>query len=492
MLRDVTHKVTDGLLGFATATGDGKHLKIGVAPVVSDTPIIVTGDMDAAKIKARLGLSPLADAVMDAVQFGAARTYCLPVAATTAGEFGEVVKKGGGGGNMTVEGSPTNAFSVVVKITAQGGLNAAAFVVSIDGGNSFTDEITVPVTGEYALEGTGLKLKFTEAAQEDQKPSSFIVNDAYSFTTTAPTMTNGDVLAAIDKLKNFAEEYEFIHIVGASDLPLWLAVSEAQVQLRDTYHKPVFVMMEAGYPEPSGNGTAITVNIDAEGDLTDWALGMEAKKKQVKNYDVQVVTAWGRLVKMDGTTQIVNLAGVVSGLYAKAKVQESIGKTREEAGFGLPKTKLLELLPAELDNSIVELLDKAGYLTFREYDGLDDFYVYHAKMLSPDGSDFRYAEDVRIKNKIIRETRKEGLLLLNDDIDLEDVQGELEARAKFMFAPLQRMIDAKEISSAEIIVPEGQEATILKDETMRVKIRYVSRGYIREVEVDLGRAQPSE
>ena len=27
---------------------------------------------------------------------------------------------------------------------------------------------------------------------------------------------------------------------------------------------------------------------------------------------------------------------------------------------------------------------------------------------------------------------------------------------------------------------------------MRVKIRYVSRGYIREVEVDLGRAQPSE
>ena len=32
------------------------------------------------------------------------------------------------------------------------------------------------------------------------------------------------------------------------------------------------------------------------------------------------------------------------------------------------------------------------------------------KMMSPDGRDFRYAEDVRVKNKIIRETRKEGLL----------------------------------------------------------------------------------
>ena len=130
----------------------------------------------------------------------------------------------------------------------------------------------------------------------------------------------------------------------------------------------------------------------------------------------------------------------------------------------------------------------AGYLTFREYDGLDYFYVYHAKMMCPDRSDYRYAEDVRPRNKIIRETRKEGLLLLGDDIDLEDVQGELEAKAKFLAVPLDRMVDNQEISAYEITVPEGQEQTILEDETMHVTIRYQSRGYIREIEVDLGRA----
>ena len=67
MLRDVKHNVSDGLLDFATPTGDGLHIKVGVSPVVSDTPIIVTGDMDAAMIKKRLGMSPLADAVMDSV-----------------------------------------------------------------------------------------------------------------------------------------------------------------------------------------------------------------------------------------------------------------------------------------------------------------------------------------------------------------------------------------------------------------------------------------
>ena len=325
MLRDVKHEIKDKNLGFATATGDGRHLKIGVSPVVSDTPIVVTGAMDAGQIKSRLGLSPLADAVMDSVQFGANRIYCLPVSATTAGELGEVKRTGDGGGTMTVDGSPTNAFSVVVKITAQGGLNSAAFTVSIDGGSSFTDEITVPVTGEYELEGTGLKLQFTEAAEEDQKPSSFLVNDTYTFATTAPTMTNGDVLNAITKLQNFAEEYEFVHIVGESDLALWQAVGEAQVQLFETFHKPMFFVMEAGFPTPSTGGGAGPVlgGGGEEGDLTDWALEMEAKAKKVRNYNIQVVTAWGRLVKLDGSTKIVNLAGLVSGLYAKSSVQTS-------------------------------------------------------------------------------------------------------------------------------------------------------------------------
>lgn len=491
MLRDVTHKISDGLLGFATKTGDGLSVKIGVSPVVSDTPIVITGDMDAAKIKSRLGLSPLADAAMDSVQGGAGRIYCFPVSATTAGELGQITKKGDGGGNVTVTGNPTNAFSVIIKITAQGGLNAAAFICSIDGGNTYGEETTVPIGGSYEIAGTGVAVKFAEATEESQKPSSFLVNDTYTFATTAPSMTAGDISAAIKKLQTFNEEHELCHIVGPTGLSVWQMVSAAQVELANVFHKPMMFVLEAAYPTPGTGEDAPAGTMADEGDLTDWALQMEADRKKIKNTDIQVCAAWGRLVKLDGTTQIVNLAALCCGMYAKAKVHESIGKTRTEAGFGIPRTQLLDLLPEGMDNAIIELLDLAGYLTFREYDGLDDFFVYHTKMMCPDGSDYRYAEDVRVKNKIIRETRKEGLLILNDDIDLEDVQGELEARAKFMFTPLQRMIDDKEISSAVITVPEGQAATIIEDETMRVKIRYLSRGYIREVEVDLGRSRPS-
>jgi hypothetical protein len=475
MLRDVKTIISDGQLGFATATGDGLSVKIGASPVASDKPVIITGSMDAAKIKERLGLSPLADAAMDAVQSGAGRIFCFPVAASTAGTLGSVVKSGTGGGSLNVEGAPTNAFDVIVEITAQGGLNTAAFRASINGGYSYTDEITVPVTGSYALEGTGLTIQFAETPESGQQAGSFLVGDSFRFSSTAPAMTNGDVLAAVDRLKEFTEEFEFIHIVGESTLPLWQAMSEAQQELMSVYHKPAFVLLEAAYPQESG-------------DLYNWAFQMEADRKKIRNTDIQVCAAWGRIVRLDGVTRTANLAGLVSGRYAKVPVQISIGKTQPEAGCGFPETKLLELLPEGYDSSVIELLDLAGYLTFREYDGLADRYVYHTKMMCPDGSDYRYAEDVRVRNKIIRETRKKALLFKNDDIDLTDVQGELEARAKFIAAPLDRMVDSKEISSYEIVVLDGHEKTFLEDETMRVKIRYLSRGYIREVEIDLGRA----
>ena len=475
VLRDVRETVLDGQLGFSGRSGSGISVRIGPSPIVSDKLIIITGDMTADTIKERLGRSPLADSVMDSVQFGAARVYCLPVAASTAGTVGEVEKEGKGGGTLTASGSPYNAFAVVVRITAQGTLNTAAFTYSIDGGNNFSDEITVPVAGKYELPGTGLTLTF--AAAQEEADSSFQVGDMWSFSTTAPAMTKGDALAAARKIKDFSEEFEWLHVVGGSDLDLCEAMGEVRNELATEYHKPLFILMEAAYPT---------------GDLTDWALGLENARGKVKNTDIQVCTAWGRLVRLDGSVQIVNLAGIVSGLYAKAGVAESIGKTRPEAGFGISPDTLEELLPAGLDDYIIKMLDEAGFLTFRSYAGLEDFFVYHAKVLSPEKSDFQYAEDIRVKNKVIREVRKEALLLLNDDIDMTDFDGETQARAKFLTAPLDRMVAAKEISRAEVTIPEGQAESFLETGLLRVRILYLSRGYIREIEIEVGRTNVSD
>lgn len=468
-LRDVKHQVTDGLLGLRRESGDGVHIKVGVSSVVSGGAVAVTSAMDAAQIKAKLGLSPLADAAMDAVQAGAGQVWCIGVTASTKGGIGEVAHEGSGTGTVSVAGAPTNAFDVIVEITGSGGLNTAGFAVSIDGGYSYSDEITVPLTGEYEIDGTGLTLTF--AADEE---AAFLVEDVYRFKTTAPVATNGEILTAMEQIKQMRQEFEFIHIVGGTGVELWAAVSAFQQQLESVYKKPAFVLMEAQMPE--------------DDDLESWTAQMEADRRKISNCNIQVCAAWGRLLRLDGTTQTVNLAGAASGRYGKSAVQKSIGQTRTEAGMGFGLDILSELLPAGYDSEIIDRLDQAGYLTFREYDGLDYIYVYHANMMAPSGSDYRYAEDVRVRNKLIREIRKEALMLLNDDIDLTELQKELEIRAKFVSAALDRMVAAQEISDYETAVTEDCAETFPEDETLRLKIRYLSRGYIREILVDLGRA----
>ena len=264
---------------------------------------------------------------------------------------------------------------------------------------------------------------------------------------------------------------------AGSDLDLWEAMGEVRNELATEYHKPLFILMEAAYPT---------------GDLTDWALGLENARGKVKNTDIQVCTAWGRLVRLDGAVQIVNLAGIVSGLYAKAGVAESIGKTRPEAGFGISPDTLEEPLPRRPGRLHHQDAGRGGLPYLPSYAGLEDFFVYHAKVLSPEKSDFQYAEDIRVKNKVIREVRKEALLLLNDDIDMTDFDGETQARAKFLTAPLDRMVAAKEISRAEVTIPRGAGGVVPGDRAPPRPYPLSVPGYIREIEIEVGRTNVSD
>lgn len=143
-----------------------------------------------------------------------------------------------------------------------------------------------------------------------------------------------------------------------------------------------------------------------------------------------------------------------------------------------------------MDDDAIDELDDLGYLTFRQYDGLSGYYVNNARMLGPEGTDFVYAEDVRVVNKIIRETRKEALLQLQSDIDLENPSADLKAKVEFIKAPLDRMVRDKEISSAEITIPDDAAESILTSGELFLTIRYVQRGIIRSIEIDVGKRNP--
>ena len=220
MFGDVNVKVEDGNLGRSSSTGTGTSIKIGISNVESKSPILISGTMNAKKIKEKVGNTPLADACIDAVEWGASSIYCIPVKAGTAGTIGKITEDKKGYGTFEVKGSPNNAYDIVVEVMDAGECNEGSFRYSLDGGNTFTEEMTIPITGEAELATTGLTAKFTDAEGGD----SFMEGDRFTFSSTSPAMSNESVISAVESLINSPLMFEFVHIVGVSSKALWASL----------------------------------------------------------------------------------------------------------------------------------------------------------------------------------------------------------------------------------------------------------------------------
>jgi hypothetical protein len=465
-LNDVNIKVADGGLGVAGASSDGVHIKIGVSTATKNKLLAISPSLKVDEIKEKLGHSPLANAMMDSIQMGAGTTYCIPTEGTVAGTIGDVSLDGTGEATHATSGAPNNNYEVVIEIIQGGALNDATYRYSIDGGDNFTGEKTTPSDGVVDIENTGIKITFTEAATPE---NSFKAGDVYKFKTAAPKMSNQEVLDAIAVLKDLNLEFEYIHIVGESDSPMWAAVAAEADVLFGTYYKPIYIMCEARQKTD-------------EESVDEYVQSLITARQIVSNYRVQVVATRAEIAAMDGKIRDTNGAGDVTGLYSKSKVSQSIGEVSE-----FPLSNVLKLLPEGIE-PYIEMLDKAGFVTFREYIGLEGFYVTNARMFAPDGSDYQYAETVRTMNKAVREIRKQALFNMQMQLDPTDTEGSINLIKEFLEIPLERMADDDEIVSGRIIIPEGQD--IIGTSKLKVKARAIPMAIMREIEVEFGLENP--
>ena len=464
-LRDVTFKVEDGSLGNSEDMGTGVHVKIGAAPITATAPVLITNTMKPSQIKEKLGLSPLADACLDSIENGSGKIYCVPVTPTADGTNGEVKHTGSGTGTVSVSGKPNNSYDIMIRITGSGTLNAATFACSANGGYSYENEETIPLNGEKEIAGTGIQVTFE---------GEFVENDIYQFSSTAPTISNEAVLKAVEGLYHSDLEFEFIHIVGVSGRALWAALAVCARQFLSLYKRPVLFLCEARY-------------ITKEESLDEYAAALKAEAKGIDSYYVQVCGAWSQYTRWDGREQLINNAGIVAGLYGIASVQQSIGQVDT---FSISEAKMTRLMPEGIEDHISDL-DDAKYLTFRKYYGLTGCYVNNAKVLCRDGSDYRYAEHVRVLNKMIREIYKKSVTMLQMDISAsDDMETDINNILEALNTPIEDMADANEISSGSVTIADLESVNILQDVELRLKLTFVPRGYVREFIFDMSMENP--
>lgn len=137
--------------------------------------------------------------------------------ATTALPFGST-------GAMTVSGTPNDAYDVTIRLVAAGALGSATFQVSLGKAGTIplydSNVYLIPVGGSVAIPGTGLTLTFTGIFDSD---------DLFSFATTAPTSTLGDVSSALTYFLARPEQASLIAVAGQiplNQLPAWVAAMQ--------------------------------------------------------------------------------------------------------------------------------------------------------------------------------------------------------------------------------------------------------------------------
>lgn len=453
-LPDANVSPQDGGLGLAAEGVQGIHTKIGLCS--SGDQNVMQGFSSPEQLVETLGHGPLVNALADAFAAGARIVYAVRATVGTAGTPSAVAADGNntGDGAVAVAGDPNDAYDVIIEILSDGVLNAATFRYSLDGGNTWSDPITVPADpGEYEIPNTNLTVTFSLTTV------GFKDGDLFTFTTTAPVMSTVTAGAAVDvALAWNGQASEFLHIVGAGDSALWTAIG-TKMATAVTSHKYLWALMEAPY---LGSGDT----------KADWVADRVNESTGYADVRISVCTSWCEMVcPLTGRTLVRNQAGIISGrIAALRKVSLSPGRVREGS---LPAITALK--PDGLNDADILSLDAARYVTVRQYEGMSGFYITNGRMMAPSVSDYRWIEWRRVMDLACREVRQAQLGSIHD----EATPAGLEALRADMQAPIDRMIAKGEIDDGKVRIPPGQD--VLGTGALEAEVALVPIGAIREI-----------
>ncbi|MDR2782281.1 MAG: DUF2586 family protein [Treponema sp.] len=270
-LPDIKNTIKDGAMGVQGADATGNFAAIGVASIPSNGILTF---VDPADVEAKIGDGPLRDLIVSALSIAKVTMSAIALEGAVQGAASAVTAgaENSGTGTVSVSGNPRNEYDVKVDIVSSGGLNEATFRVTVDG--LAGKIITVPDgTGQYEIPVTGLTLQFVPGE------GGFSEGDTFSFQATAPSATNGEVLAAIETVLDAKLDIEWIAIAGISASPLWAALAVKADGAEAVYQYLFFVAAARG----KGNTETVDEYVNA---LTGSERGVTTSTR------LQVVAGW--------------------------------------------------------------------------------------------------------------------------------------------------------------------------------------------------------
>jgi pimeloyl-ACP methyl ester carboxylesterase len=310
----------------------------------------------------------------------------LKTAASTAGSAGSVTKTAASTststGTVTVAGAPYDAYQVKVRIKSTGGLGVARFDYTLEALGvtpAFSEELTVPAGGTYAIPGTNLTLTFVPGGG----PILFENGDSHTFACTAPQYTTSDLATAVTALLAALGSYNIEEVVftgrsasasAAATMAAAIATHMASLEAR---HRWARAMMDGG----ADTGANVKSSFAA---FANSRVAVVFGQADVPTINTR--PGWG--------TPRFSASFVLFERAVGADLSENLGRVASGS-------LRCSFITAD-ENTNQQFLEADRINTLRTHDGIAGYYSTNGYLKSASGSDFIYWDWGRVIDRVCR------------------------------------------------------------------------------------------
>jgi len=374
---------------------------------------------------------------------------------------------------VTVAGAAYDRYSVRVEITKTGTVAVGKFRYSLDGGTTFSEVLTIPSGGTYAIARTNLTLTFVPGAGA----VFFELGDFHTFTCTAPLYSTANLATGITALLASPLQFTFGVLTGkhatASAAATMFAALDVHAASLATAFKYSRWIMDAGIDTTANVITAVLA-------ISSTRVAMvygDATLASSKSF-----TGWGN--------PTMGALVVAAGKAHDALPSTDIARVASGALTGV--TAITH------DEFRTEVLDEVKVSTLRTWQGRAGFYITNLRLKSPAGSDFLYFQHGRLMD-IACDTVAKAQQMMSSISVRTNGDGTIDERDALR---LEKPINAA--LSAELLEPDNAEGTkghvsalqyqIRRDNnvqttfTIRSKVAIRPLGYAKQLVTELGYA----
>lgn len=458
-----------------------------VVAIFGPTSLLPTGvptefSGSVSSVIATAGYGPAVDLACNLVSGGA--TVILTDVANTATAPGAVTKVGTGASVMTTTGtSALDRYDVIVKVVRGGTAGsdpAPGFIVSLDAGRTWTGENRVPADLSYeGLQAqTGLVFVFTAA--------SMVVDDTYSFSVGAPTVSAANVVAAVNSFAATTKEASLFYVASPFNRAdaSTIATAVGLVINSRRWMRLIIECVDAGTGVSEASWMS-TIDTDWSGfanDIVSKCAGY------APCYSVATGSYFWRSV---GWPYVVRLANVGLARDAGAVKDGPLSPVVRGAAIdsrSIPAGRFVH------NEYLTGGLDSGKFVTIRTWPGKgqDNWYITNPWLSGGPTSDFKYIQHGRVIDEVARLTnvyftdQVSGDLLLNPSTGkiAEKEATRLESGNNLQCSPV---VDTQQASKISTAVSRADD--ILTTETVTVTVGVVPKGYAKFFNVTLAFAR---